>query len=157
MSVREVMREQGVTLEDLARVASVSEWSARKYLYGERALVDKVQYALVREFGQAGKIVAGAIERAREEYLEEHPFDPTSGQRLSRRSKPSAKVVEQPIVEERDVHAELVEEDTGERYSIEEWKRLFGEPGGGVTHDRHGRVFGIGGAYFATEPCFCEE
>jgi hypothetical protein len=41
-------------------------------------------------------------------------------------------------------------------YTIEQWKERFGEPGGGVTHDRHGRVHGIGGAYFATEPDFCE-
>lgn len=157
MSVREVMRDQGVDLEDLARLASVSEWSARKYMYGERAIPDKVHYALVREFGQAGRIVAGALDRAREEYLEEHPVAPGGKRRLSRKARPSAKIVARPSVPERDVAAELVEEDDGETYTIEEWKRLFGEPGGGVTHDRHGRVFGIGAAYFATEPDFCEE
>jgi hypothetical protein len=41
-------------------------------------------------------------------------------------------------------------------YTIEEWKAKFGQPGGGVTHDQHGRAYGIGSAYFPTEPDFCE-
>lgn len=34
---------------------------------------------------------------------------------------------------------------------IDEWKRLYGEPG--PLTDQHGRIWG----YFPTEPCFCED
>ena len=50
----------------------------------------------------------------------------------------------------KDWGAERAAEDDGVRYTIDEWKRLFGEPGSGA--DIHGRMNG----YFPTEPEYCE-
>jgi hypothetical protein len=38
-------------------------------------------------------------------------------------------------------------------YTIDEWKKLYGTPGGGNGIDINGRTSG----YFPTEPDFCED
>jgi len=38
-----------------------------------------------------------------------------------------------------------------DKVTIDEWKRLYGEPG--PLTDQHGRIWG----YYPTEPCFCED
>lgn len=47
--------------------------------------------------------------------------------------------------------------DASDYYPITEWKRLFGEPGGGARLDTTGRIQGCHSAFFPTEPDYCED
>ena len=149
-SVMELLYAEGKTLDDVAVMAQVSPYSARKYLYGERALAEKTAYAIVEAWGDSGRRIVSAMHRARAAYVESHPVAPSGKKRISSSElKPRKRELREPPLV-RDWGAERAAEDDGERYTIDEWKRLFGEPGSGA--DIHGRMNGC----FPTEPDYCE-
>jgi len=148
-----VMREHGITLEDIAQAAGFSAYSCRKYVYGEREIRSKGEIELVNAHGVSGKIVIAAMREKRAEYLATHPLALANGRNGKRvampktRAKPKPKRADpwKPVARVADAGWD------GRLYTIKEWRRLFGEPGSsqGVS----GRVEG----FFPTEPCFLGE
>lgn len=150
---RQVMLEHGITLEDLARIGSASERAAYSWVCGEREPADKVHYAIVREWGRAGREVSGALQKAREAWVDAHPIRPGQGRKIGRKATPG-KVIKRAYAPEKKppAYAYAHDEHDGKTYSIHEWKRLFGEPGG-AGPDINGRFSG----FFDTEPCWLGE
>ena len=150
---RLIMAEHGITIEDLARIGGASERAAYSWARGEREPADKVHYAIVREWGPAGRQVSGALARAREDWLAKHHVKPGQGRKIGRKPTPG-KVVKRDKPREKmlPAYAFAGDEHDGKTYTIDEWKRLFGEPGGGGP-DINGRFSG----YFDTEPCWLGE
>lgn len=156
-AVRDVLASVDLSAEDLSRVCGVAPRSVMKYLYGERAAAEKVRLVLVRELGDRGRVIVGHMERARADYVATHPVAPGGKRRISARAysvrtpleagraKPAREAWAPPE------YAFAGDEHDGKVYSIDEWKRLFGEPG--TLWDANGRIWGV----FPSEPCFCEE
>ena len=150
---RLVMKEHGITIDDLARLGGASERAAYSWVRGEREAADKVHYAMIREWGNAGRQVSGAIAKAREAWVESHPISPGQGRKIGRKPTPGKVVKRKPEREKQPpAYAKAGDEHDGKLYTIEEWKRLFGEPGGGGP-DVNGRYSGC----FDTEPCWLGE
>jgi hypothetical protein len=148
-----VMREHGVTLDDIAEAAGFSAYSCRKYVYGEREIRSKGEIELVNAHGVSGKIVIAAMREKRAEYLATHPLAPTNGRHGKRIAMPKTRAKPRPKQSDpwKPISRAADDDWDGVLYSIEEWKRLFGAPGSsqGVS----GRVEG----FFTTEPCFIGE
>ena len=152
-AVRELLASVDLSAEDLSRIVGVAPRSVMKYLYGERAAAEKVRLVLVRELGERGRIIVGHMERARADYEATHPIAPGGKKRVSARTY-SVRTPLKPAKRGRDVwhppaYAYAGDEHDEQLYSIEDWKRLFGEPG--LAWDVNGRMWGA----FPSEPCFC--
>ena len=153
MNAADVMREHAITLDDLARVTGYSAHSCRKYVYGEREMRQAHEHELVEEYGAPGRVLAEAMRTKRREYLATHPLAPANGRNGKRLA--ITKPLRVKAREKRGVWkpiANPADDDwDGKLYPIDEWKRLFGEPGS--SQGASGRVEG----YFPSEPCFMGE
>ena len=130
------MLEHGVTTMMLARVLGCGDSHVFKYTNGHRALTAVMMSKVRREF----PAVADELIRACGEARKSRRVEPT---RVTRVRAPKRRW--QPVARAADPDWD------GQLYTIEEWRRLFGEPGSsqGVS----GRVEG----FFPSEPCFIGE
>ena len=147
IDVLSLMREEGITLDDLAAASGFSSHSCRKYVYGEREVRSKTERELVARHGAAANTIIRAMHEKRAEWLALHPVAPCGKKRLAAK----------PIIMKREASPRRVSRYVpnpadadwdGKLYTIEEWRALFGEPGS--SQGANGRVEG----YFQTEPCF---
>jgi hypothetical protein len=150
VDVLAVMREEGITLDDLSVASGFSAYSCRKYVYGEREIRSKAERELVARHGSRANAIIRAMHEKRAEWIRSHPVAPCGKKRLALKS-----VVEkrQPVLQEswKPMPRAADEDWDGELYTIEEWRRLFGAPGS--SQGANGRVEG----FFQTEPCFLGE
>ena len=131
-----IMLEHGVSTMMLARVLGVGDSHVFKYTNGHRALTPVMMSKIRREFPAIADELIAACAAAR----------------VLRTAKPARIVrVRAPKRRWQPVARAADPDWDGELYTIEEWRRLFGEPGSsqGVS----GRVEG----FFPTEPCFLGE
>jgi plasmid maintenance system antidote protein VapI len=130
------MLEHGVTTMMLARVLGCGDSHVFKYTNGHRALTAVMMSKIRREYPAIGDELIAACSAARVARTAEPA-------RIVRVRAPKRRW--QPVARAADPDWD------GQLYTIEEWRRLFGEPGSsqGVS----GRVEG----FFPTEPCFLGE
>lgn len=135
------IREHGWDRNRMAIAMQVQAAQVSKYLGGHRRVSPGMKTALVKEFGEAAYVLVEMCDRA---FAITHaaPSTPERGKR-----KP-----DRPIKNRPPEYAYAGDEHDGKTYPIDEWKRLFGEPGGAGA-DVNGRYSG----YFDTEPCFIGE
>ena len=131
-----IMLEHGVSTMMLARVLGVGDSHVFKYTNGHRALTAVIMSKIRREYPSVADELIAACASARLARTAEPP-------RITRVRAPKRSW--KPIARAAD------EDWDGELYTIEEWRRLFGQPGSSQGVD--GRVEG----YFQTEPCFIGE
>jgi plasmid maintenance system antidote protein VapI len=131
-----IMLEHGVSTMMLARVLGVGDSHVFKYTNGHRALTAVMMSKIRREFPAIADELIAACAAAR-------VLRTAEPARIVRVRAPKRRW--QPVARAADPDWD------GELYTIEEWRRLFGEPGSsqGVS----GRVEG----FFPTEPCFLGE
>jgi hypothetical protein len=138
IDVLSLMREEGITFDDLAAASGFSAYSCRKYVYGEREIRSKTERELV------------AMHEKRAEWIRLHPVAPCGKKRLAakrtvEKREPAKPQAWRPMPNPPDADWD------GELYTIEEWRRRFGAPGS--SQGQHGRVEG----YYPSEPCFIGE
>ena len=131
-----IMLEHGVSTMMLARVLGVGDSHVFKYTNGHRALTAVIMSKIRREYPAAADELIAACASAR----------------LARTAEPARIIrVRAPKRAWKPIARSADEDWDGELYTIEEWRRLFGQPGSSQGVD--GRVEG----YFQTEPCFIGE
>jgi hypothetical protein len=133
-AVTMLLEERGIPKVALADVCGIGPQQLSKYVCGARRLNAEQRRAIEAEYAMVAAEVIGAFDAAREAWQSTAPVG---------MSRPI------PPMNERIVDTD--EPDDGEWYTIDEWKRRFGEPG--LAVDANGRMMG----YFATEPDYCEE
>lgn len=133
------IRDHGWNRERMAIAMGVQTPQVAKYLGGHRRISPRMKTALLCEFGDAAFVFVDICDRA---------FAVTSAA-----PKPATKTRQSNAEGERTIaYAYARDEHDGKTYTIEEWKRLFGEPGGRGP-DINGRFSG----FFDTEPCWLGE
>ena len=150
IDVLSLMREEGITLDDLAAASGFSSHSCRKYVYGEREVRSKTERELVARNGARANTIIRAMHEKRAEWIRLHPVASCGKKRLA--AKPIATKREaSPRVVSRCAPNPADADWDGETFTMSEWRRRFGSPGSsqGVS----GRVEG----YYPTEPCFIGE
>jgi len=131
---RRVADELGLSNHRLAVVLGCRDGQVFKYLGGHRRLSPGQASALVSEYGEDAHRLIEACAYA---WMIINPERP-------------AKLATDGEVTF-DYWADIAAQDDGERISIEEWKKRYGQPGSGA--DVNGRMGGV----FASEPCFLGE
>ena len=130
------MLEHGVSTMMLARVLGCGDSHVFKYTNGHRALSAVMMSKIRREYPAIGDELIAACSAARVARTAEPA-------RIVRVSAPKRRW--QPVARAADPDWD------GTLYTIEEWRRLFGEPGS--SQGASGRVEG----FFPSEPCFLGE
>ena len=131
-----LMREHGVSTMMLARVLGVGDSHVFRYTNGHRRLSAVMMSKIRREFPTVADELIAACSAAR-------VLRTAEPARIVRVRAPKRRW--QPVARAADPDWD------GKLYTIEEWRRLFGEPGS--SQGASGRVEG----YFPTEPCFIGE
>jgi transcriptional regulator with XRE-family HTH domain len=132
-----LMRAHGWTRPQLARVLGCGETHVWKYLNGHRRVSAVQASKLESEFGADAVAFVSAC---RASWTLRSEVVPAGAKPRPKRADPW-----KPIGRAAD------EDWDGVLYKIDEWKRLFGEPGS--SQGASGRVEG----YFPSEPCFIGE
>ena len=145
--VLSLMREEGITFDDLAAASGFSAYSCRKYVYGEREIRSKTERELVAMHGARANTIIRAMHEKRAEWIRLHPVAPCGKKRLAAtrtvaKREPTKRETWRPMPNPPDADWD------GELYTIEEWRRRFGAPGS--SQGQHGRVE----CYYPSEPCF---
>lgn len=147
-----ILAETGYTLAELASVCRVSEHSAKKYLYGERALSVDARAVFAREHGDKGKRLVGILDRRRAEYEKNYECVPGAHKRMRKRDTPATPTAPKRTRPARDAVNPPDPDWDGEKITITEWIERYGRPGN-AGPDINGRYSG----YFDTEPCWLGE
>ena len=130
-----MMRTNGWSQAQVARVLECGELHVFKYLTGLRGVSPKQANQLRREFGPEAEAFVDACNAAKVRVREPRTV----------KREPAKPRAWRPMPNPPDADWD------GELYTVEEWKRLFGVPGS--SQGRHGRVEG----YYPSEPCFIGE
>ena len=130
------MLEHGVSTMMLARVLGCGDSHVFKYTNGHRTLTAVIMSKIRREYPHIGDELIAACSAARVVRTAEPA-------RIIRVRAPKRRW--QPVARAADPDWD------GNLYTIEEWRRLFGEPGS--SQGASGRVEG----FFPSEPCFIGE
>jgi hypothetical protein len=145
-----ILAESGYSLARIAEACHVSEHSARKYLYGERAISMRARHEFLRD-GEQGKKLVSLLDAKRRAYEENYPCVPGSRKRLRKRADVKPTTTQSRVMRDAPNPPARDYSPAEPHYTIEEWKERFGLPGDSRP-DGNGRVWG----YFPTEPCYCE-